>query len=271
MFVPIFMFVLIFTSCSEYPEDQLVYPENQDLTYNANRKHKRFTSHFRKTIQEYESIINILRENQIIRDNMLKMYHALNNIYNEVIKKQKVSLQVLEKLEDQVITLADLMEKTDFSIEIRKKLQVIKDNLEDIQKEIIEKALEELTPKAKPAKKPEDTPKAEPAKKPKDTPKAEPAKKPEDTPKAKPAKKPEDTPKAKPAKKPEDTPKAKPAKKPEDTPKAKPAKKPEDTPKAEPAKKADTPKKVIKDKTEIITHIEVRNDIKLQTSKEKKK
>ena len=127
-------FVLVFGSCSYEPKKIHRTEKNKALEeYEAV-----LVLYLHKTIEEYKNTIAFLRENQVIYKDMVKVYHRINTIYNQIVRKQEASFQALEKLQNQVEILEELLAHANWPAEIHKRLQDIKDEIEFVQKALRE-------------------------------------------------------------------------------------------------------------------------------------
>ena len=134
------VFVLIFSSCS--------YEPKKDHRTGKDKELKKYEAvlmlYFYKTVKEYKNAIDLLRETKVIYDDMVEVYYTINTIYNQMTKKQEVSFQALEKLQNQVEILDELLANADWPSEIHKRLQAIKGDIEFIQKALSESGTQAL-------------------------------------------------------------------------------------------------------------------------------
>ena len=90
--------------------------------------------HLYKTVEGYKELVSLLKEEQKIYDEILDIYFKINTIHNDLLKQQASNVEVLENLKQQMEVLDQMIKNIDWPLEVHEKLQVIKKNIENVQK-----------------------------------------------------------------------------------------------------------------------------------------
>ena len=124
----VFVFILIFSGCSPEPDRK-----EKPRKYIQTNMSERLIFTLGRTVDAYRHVISLLEEKEAIHAEVLKMYHDINSIHNEIIKEKEASAQVLETLQEQIVALDEILTSMDWPAEISAKLQTIKADIEKVQ------------------------------------------------------------------------------------------------------------------------------------------
>ncbi|MDE0092190.1 MAG: hypothetical protein OXN83_02760, partial [Oligoflexia bacterium] len=87
---------------------------------------------FSRTVDEYKEVIRLLKEEKDTYSEMVHLSYKANKIYNEIVERQKISVEAIDSLKAQVRDLNDLILSLDVSVseEVFDRLNAIQSDLE---------------------------------------------------------------------------------------------------------------------------------------------
>ena len=128
----LFLSVLaVLVSCAPHKKEQWRKTQQKEKMFNVV-----LFDMFSKTIKEYKEVIQLFKEEKDIYNEMIHISYKINKTYNEIIQKQKLSFQVLEKLREQITALNELLKGLDLPQEVSERLKAIQLDLELVEKAI---------------------------------------------------------------------------------------------------------------------------------------
>ena len=122
-------FLTVLFSCSPHDKDHKRKQQVSEKTFNL-----ALFQLFSKTIKEYKLVVETLKEERDIHNEMVSLYYQANRIHNKIVEKQELGLSALQNLENQIMDLEEILLETEgLPEEVFKKLDAVWLNLHAIQ------------------------------------------------------------------------------------------------------------------------------------------
>ena len=99
-----FSFLAVFVSCAPHKKEYKKRTQGADKMFNLV-----LFDMFSETIDKYREVIELLKEERNIYDEMIDLSYRVNRMHNKIIGRQQLGLDSLNKLKRQIIDLEDML------------------------------------------------------------------------------------------------------------------------------------------------------------------